>query len=96
MNFEYNDKTNQLLTQLRSFMEQEVYPIEKEYIHAVENAKNRWKSPEMMQTLKQKAKDEEDRKQYEDKYWRNEGYAIEEFEAYAAIDEGSVNIGPTP
>ena len=41
MNFEYNEKTNQLLTQLRSFMEQEVYPIEKEYIHAVENAENR-------------------------------------------------------
>lgn len=59
MNFEYNEKTQALLDKLRAFMEQEVYPIEKEYIHAVENASGeaRWKTPEMMQTLKQKAKD---------------------------------------
>ena len=43
-----------------------------------------------------KAKDEEDRKQYENSYWRNEGYALEEFEAYAAIDESAMNIGADP
>jgi len=47
-------------------------------------------------TAHRKAKDEEDRKQFENSYWRNEGYAIEEFEAYAAIDESAMNIGPNP
>lgn len=47
-------------------------------------------------TKHRKSENVEDRKQYEDKYWRNEGYAIEEFEAYAAIDESAVTIGPTP
>ena len=47
-------------------------------------------------TAHRKAKDEEDRKQYENSYWRNEGYALEEFEAYAAIDESAMNIGAKP
>jgi hypothetical protein len=37
-----------------------------------------------------------DRKQYEDKYWRQEGYAVEEFEAYAAFDEDALVIGADP
>lgn len=47
-------------------------------------------------TKQRKSENVEDRKQYEDKYWRNEGYAIEEFEAYAAVDESAMNIGPAP
>lgn len=47
-------------------------------------------------TKQRKSENVEDRKQYEDKYWRNEGYAVEEFEAYAAIDESAVTIGPKP
>ncbi|MCH2085896.1 MAG: phage major capsid protein, P2 family [Pseudoalteromonas sp.] len=47
-------------------------------------------------TAHRKAKDEEDRKQFENSYWRNEGYAIEEFEVYAAVDEDAMNIGPAP
>lgn len=47
-------------------------------------------------TSHRKSENVEDRKQYEDKYWRNEGYAIEEFEAYAAIDEANMNIGAAP
>ena len=35
----------------------------------------------------------EDRKQYENKYLRNEGYAVEEPELYAAFDEDAVTIG---
>lgn len=46
-------------------------------------------------TKMRKSENVEDRKQYEDKYWRNEGYAIEEFEAYAAVDESAITIGPT-
>jgi P2 family phage major capsid protein len=47
-------------------------------------------------TSHRKAKDEEDRKQFESSYWRQEGYAVEEHEAYAAIDEGNMHIGPKP
>ena len=47
-------------------------------------------------TAHRKAKDEEDRKQFENSYWRQEGYAIEEFEVYAAVDEAAMNIGPAP
>lgn len=57
MNFEYNEKTQALLEKLRAFMKDEVYPIEQEYIHAVENGKDRWKTPAMMQALKQKARE---------------------------------------
>jgi hypothetical protein len=35
----------------------------------------------------------DDRKQYENKYLRNEGYAVETPELYAAIDENAVTIG---
>ena len=47
-------------------------------------------------TKQRESKNVGDRKQYEDKYWRQEGYAIEEFEAYAAIDESAMNIGARP
>ena len=46
-------------------------------------------------TKQRKSENVEDRKQYEDKYWRQEGYAIEEFEAYASVDESAITIGPT-
>ena len=62
MNFEYNEKTQALLEKLKAFMNEEVYPIEKDYIHAVENGsanngEGRWKTPEMMHTLKKRAKE---------------------------------------
>lgn len=44
-------------------------------------------------TRQRKAEFVEDRKQYENKYLRNEGYAVEEPELYAAIDEDAVTIG---
>ncbi|GIU12967.1 phage major capsid protein, P2 family [Shewanella sp. MBTL60-007] len=47
-------------------------------------------------TRSRKSENVEDRKQHEDKYWRMEGYAVEEFEGYAAIDEANMNIGPAP
>ena len=47
-------------------------------------------------TRSRKSENVEDRKQHEDKYWRMEGYAIEEFEGYAAIDEANMNIGAKP
>lgn len=47
-------------------------------------------------TKHRKSENVEDRKQYEDKYLRNEGYALEEFEAYAAVDESVLTIGARP
>jgi len=44
-------------------------------------------------TRQRKAEFVEDRKQYENKYLRNEGYAVEYPELYAAIDESAVTIG---
>lgn len=43
-------------------------------------------------TRQRKAEFVEDRKQYENKYLRNEGYALEYPELYAAIDESAVTI----
>lgn len=47
-------------------------------------------------TRSRKSENVEDRKRWEDKYWRFEGYAIDEYLAYAAIDEAAMNIGPSP
>ncbi|MEN4168697.1 phage major capsid protein, P2 family [Serratia marcescens] len=44
-------------------------------------------------TRMRKAEFVEDRKQFESKYLRNEGYAVEVPELYAAIDESAVTIG---
>lgn len=47
-------------------------------------------------TRSRKSENVEDRKRWEDKYWRFEGYAVDEYQAYAAVDESAVNIGPAP
>lgn len=47
-------------------------------------------------TSHRKSENVEDRKQHEDKYLRYEGYAVEEFEGYASIDESVMHIGPAP
>ncbi|ARZ77544.1 phage major capsid protein, P2 family [Enterobacter hormaechei] len=44
-------------------------------------------------TRQRKARFEDDRKQFENSYLRNEGYAVEVPELYAAIDEDAVTIG---
>ena len=43
-------------------------------------------------TRKRAAEDVQDRKQFENKYWRNEGYALEVPELYVAIDESAVSF----
>jgi P2 family phage major capsid protein len=47
-------------------------------------------------TRSRKSENVEDRKRWEDKYWRFEGYAVDEYLAYGAVDESAVNIGPAP
>ncbi|WP_100643015.1 acyl-CoA dehydrogenase family protein [Alteromonas facilis] len=55
MNFDYTERTQAMIAKMQAFMEAHVYPIEQEYIHAVEHGENRWKTPEMMDSLKLKA-----------------------------------------
>lgn len=58
MNFDHSDKTKALMAKLEAFMQQHVYPIEQDYIDAVENNQHRWRTPQMMEELKQKARAE--------------------------------------
>lgn len=60
MNFDYSDKTKELISRLESFMQEHIYPVEQQYLSQVhENSMggtDRWRTPEMIQALKQKAK----------------------------------------
>ncbi|WJG10735.1 acyl-CoA dehydrogenase family protein [Aliiglaciecola sp. LCG003] len=56
MHFDYSSKTQGLLDKLNDFMDQHIYPVEQEYINAVENNQQRWTTPALMQDLKAKAK----------------------------------------
>jgi P2 family phage major capsid protein len=47
-------------------------------------------------TRHRKAKHEEDRKTFENSYLRWEGYAVGNYDCYAAFDEAVVNFGPAP
>ena len=61
MNFDYSDKTQQLIDRLQAFMDENIYPVEKAYtdeVHANSaNEETRWVTPAVMEDLKQKAKD---------------------------------------
>lgn len=58
MNFEYDDKTRQLMSKLSDFMATHIYPIEQDYIDAVENNSDAWTTLPIMHELKEKAKEE--------------------------------------
>ncbi|HGE6049859.1 TPA: phage major capsid protein, P2 family [Vibrio cholerae] len=47
-------------------------------------------------TVQRKAKHESDRKQFENAYWRMEGYAVGVLEAFAAYNPEKVHIGSKP
>jgi P2 family phage major capsid protein len=47
-------------------------------------------------TRHRKAKHEEDRKTFENSYLRWEGYAVGNYDCYAAFDEANVKFGPEP
>lgn len=47
-------------------------------------------------TSQRKAKHESDKKQFENAYWRMEGYAVGVLEAFAAYNPEKVHIGPKP
>lgn len=47
-------------------------------------------------TRQRSAAQNQDRKGFENQYWRMEGYAVGDYRAYAAFDEDHVVIGPDP
>lgn len=57
MNFNYSTKTQELQKNLRSFMDENVYPNEKAYIEEI-NSGDRWRPLELIEDLKAKAKSE--------------------------------------
>lgn len=57
MNFEYSDKTKDLIARLEAFMDEHIYPVEQQYMEAVDNNPDKWTTLPQMHELKQKAKD---------------------------------------
>lgn len=58
MDFTFSDKVADLAARLERFMEDYVYPAEKEYHEFVEKSANRWTIPPIMEELKKKARAE--------------------------------------
>lgn len=56
MNFEHSAKAVALQDHLQKFMDEEVYPVEKEYDEYIKTVANPWATPPLMQSLKAKAK----------------------------------------
>ena len=57
MNFEFSERTQELLNRVDAFMDQHIYPIEKEYSEWCENPANLWKAFPGMEDLKSKARE---------------------------------------
>ncbi len=57
MNFEFTPKVESLRAQVKAFMEEHIFPVEKEYAHWVHNPEKYWQVWPGMDDLKQKAKD---------------------------------------
>jgi acyl-CoA dehydrogenase len=58
MDFEYSDKTRDLMRRVDDFMQRYIYPAEREYLDFVEDPANRWKLPPFFEELKAKARAE--------------------------------------
>ncbi|MFT5543252.1 MAG: acyl-CoA dehydrogenase [Glaciecola sp.] len=56
MNFDYTDKTKNLIDKLQAFMDENIYPNETIYHDLVHQSDNPWKTPQLMDDLKEKAK----------------------------------------
>jgi acyl-CoA dehydrogenase len=54
MNFDYTDKVKALLTRLRAFMDEHIYPNEKRFYQQIEN--DRWTPARVIEDLKPKAR----------------------------------------
>ena len=56
MNFDHSPKVLELKAQLEAFMDEDIYPNEKEYYEFTRDQNNLWKHPPFMEDLKAKAK----------------------------------------
>ena len=56
MNFEYTEKVQQLIAQVRQFMDEYIYPNEQKMHEQIEE--NPWSTPPLMDELKEKAKEQ--------------------------------------
>lgn len=56
MDFAYNDRSQQLLAEVKAFMQEHIYPIEHEIYEFNHNPANLWVVPPQIETLKAKAK----------------------------------------
>ena len=57
MDFEYSDKCNNALSQLRNFMDEHIYPNETAYYEQHDDLPSRWQTPPLMDELKEKARE---------------------------------------
>lgn len=58
MNFEYSDKVKDLLQRLEQFMDEHVYPLEKDYYEWIEKEASRWQPWPHMDRLKDLAREQ--------------------------------------
>ncbi len=56
MDFEYSDRTKDLLERMHKFMDEVIYPAEEVYEQQLESAKDRWSLPPVMEEVKTEAK----------------------------------------
>ena len=57
MNFDYTDKTQNMIDRLQAFMDEHIYPNEATYHDLVHQSDNPWVTPQLMHDLKAKAKE---------------------------------------
>ncbi len=57
MNFDYTEKTQNLINKLQAFMDEHIYPNEAIYHDLVHQTENPWVTPHLMHDLKAKAKE---------------------------------------
>jgi acyl-CoA dehydrogenase len=57
LDFDYSDKCQNALAQLRTFMDEHIYPNEAAYYERHNAQTDRWQTPAMMEELKEKAKE---------------------------------------
>ena len=56
MNFEYTSKINNLIDEIKVFMDKFIYPNEQVYFEAIESSESRWNIPPVIEEIKDEAK----------------------------------------
>jgi acyl-CoA dehydrogenase len=58
MDFEFSPRAQDYAQRLTDFMQKHVYPVEQQMHHIMATATNRWQTPQLMEELKQEARNE--------------------------------------